>query len=853
MMKKLLFKHLLWCSIFLLPFYSWSQYVYNGSAVDLGNGCYRLTPAQTWQSGSVWFQNKITLDSDLIVEGSINLGTITGGGADGMAFVLQPVCSGLGVLGGGIGYQGIAPSLAVEFDTWQNGEFADPAADHVALMKNGVVSHNTANNLQGPVLLPELENGADHPFIIHWNAATNNLKVWLDAALVIDYTDDVVANIFGGNDNVFWGFTAATGAAINNQTVCFTDVTFTEEGSFIATHPSCPDYDNGSIDLDPAGGIPPFTFAWSNGATSEDISGLVAGTYTVTVTDGNGCQTTYSIELTDELDTEPPVISCPADITVNVDPGECGARVYYNVTSTDNCLVNYLPGFTFLGDLGNSRYFISDGSFTWTDALAHSRANGLHMAVITSAAENDFLVNALIVNGFTGSNPWIGLSDHILEADFRWINGESYSYSNWHGGEPNNLLTAYGYENYVNYYYNGLSIQWNDLPNDLPGWTPNPYILELEATQIFLVQGIYSGEVFPTGVTPVAYQAVDASGNTMDCMFTVTVVDNEYPVAVCQDISVTLADGSATITPADVDGGSSDNCGIVSMSLSQGTFSCDEIGVVPVTLTVTDAAGNSSSCTANVTVVGEVPVCEIEAVQGAGPYTGGPETTIYLGYGPQTVTLSSTVSGGSAFTYAWSPSEGLSCSDCAAPVFTPTAEGNYEFTLTVTNEFGCSSTCTITICVLDIRVPGTNGKKVYICHVPQGNPTNPQTLSISVNAVPAHIPGHGGDHLGACDQSCDSLKVTLAEGELITSWDGALSVIVYPNPSTTQFKVAVESESTEPVTLTIFDLSGKVMQQLEGITPEQEILTGKELNAGMYIMKVQQGTQVQNIRIVKQR
>ncbi|NTV84692.1 MAG: T9SS type A sorting domain-containing protein, partial [Bacteroidales bacterium] len=263
---------------------------------------------------------------------------------------------------------------------------------------------------------------------------------------------------------------------------------------------------------------------------------------------------------------------------------------------------------------------------------------------------------------------------------------------------------------------------------------------------------------------------------------------------------------------------------------------------------------NSASCTANVTVVGEIPSCTIEAIPGAGPYTGGPATTIYLGYGPQTVTLSSTVSGGSAFTYAWSPSAGLSCSDCAAPVFTPAAEGNYTFTLTVTNEFGCSSTCSITICALDIRVPGTNGKKVYLCHVPPGNPNNPQTLSISVNAVPAHIPGHEGDHLGKCDQSCDNLKSSIAEtGELITTHDGEFSAIIYPNPFTSDFKISVESESAEPVSLKIFDLTGKVMLEIKEIVPEQEITAGNELRAGIYIMRIQQGDQVQNIRIIKQR
>jgi predicted outer membrane repeat protein len=80
------------------------------------------------------------------------------------------------------------------------------------------------------------------------------------------------------------------------------------------------------------------------------------------------------------------------------------------------------------------------------------------------------------------------------------------------------------------------------------------------------------------------------------------------PVASCSAVTVYLdANGAAVIDSSDVGGGSYDNLGIATMTVSETTFDCSNLGTNPVTLIVTDAAGNADSCIAVVTVADNLP------------------------------------------------------------------------------------------------------------------------------------------------------------------------------------------------------------------------------------------------------
>lgn len=84
--------------------------------------------------------------------------------------------------------------------------------------------------------------------------------------------------------------------------------------SFIRNNPDCAGANDGALTLIVGGGQAPYSYEWSTGSTAQNLSGLGAGAYSVTVTDQNGCQTSSTINLTApaaiDLETESTDATC---------------------------------------------------------------------------------------------------------------------------------------------------------------------------------------------------------------------------------------------------------------------------------------------------------------------------------------------------------------------------------------------------------------------------------------------------------------------------------------------------------------------------------------------------------------
>lgn len=279
----------------------------NGTADSLSCNCFRLTEDQISQSGQVWNSQQIDLSQPFDYTFDVYLGD-NNGGADGIAFVLQPVSTSAGGNGGGLGYEGISPSVAMVIDTYNNGPSqGDLVQDHVAIMANGSVFHNSADNLAGPIdaLVSgnNIEDGEWHVMRVTWNPTTMVIDFYMDGNLRVSYTGDIVNNLFSGDPNVFWGFTGSTGGLSNRQEFCFSIIPDLEA----ATDEVC---EGESILFEDAsysalGDVVAWQWDFDNGITSTDenpgeIEFLEAGDYEVTLSiiDAEGCDASETFTVT---------------------------------------------------------------------------------------------------------------------------------------------------------------------------------------------------------------------------------------------------------------------------------------------------------------------------------------------------------------------------------------------------------------------------------------------------------------------------------------------------------------------------------------------------------------------------
>ena len=205
---------------------------------------------------------------------------------------------------------------------------------------------------------------------------------------------------------------------------------------------------------------------------------------------------------------------------------------------------------------------------------------------------------------------------------------------------------------------------------------------------------------------------------------------------------------------------------------------------------------------------------------------GHAPNTIYRGYGPSSVVL--TAEAGAS--YLWSTAA-ITQSISVSPIVTT----NYSVTVKYAN--GCTSTCSVTITVIDVRC-GNKNDKVTVCH-------NGKENCISPNAVPAHL-AHG-DVLGPC-----AVSPRPAAGSEFFLQETKPSI--YPNPSTGNFTIRMNTKSKSEIVIT--NSKGAVIERraVNSINAGQTQSFDLRRNGpGMYFIRIVSAEGVQTTKVIVQR
>lgn len=544
-------------------------------------------------------------------------------------------------------------------------------------------------------------------------SATANFTIEEPTALALtNGADSVSCN--GGNDGIAWaaasggvppytyswtvGIPNTTGDTVTGLPAGTVDVTVTDANgcqqtitgilieepaaltvSGTTTDVSCSGAGDGSVDITVTGGITPYSYLWSNGATTEDLNNLQTGSYTPTITDANGCTlTTTAFQ-----------INAPAGIatTTGADSASCGGsadgRVW--VSANGGTTPYTITWSTTPAQNTDTATGLAAGTYLATVADVNGcfvvdSATVLEPSPVTLTVVND----SVSCNGGNDGQAWVRANGGTAPYTYNWNTTPAQT------GDTATGLSAGSYTVTVTD-ANGCTVSGSTT-------VAQPLALTLsQTTNNVSCAGGSNGSINLTvaGATPpYTYQWANLGFNQQDPnnlpadTYAVTVIDARG----CADsiTNITITEPTPVVATAVVDsvtcnGG---NDGAISVSASGGTGAYSynwsngygqanqtSLALGSYTITVSDA----NSCRDTITeTVGEPPALQVTSQQ-----------LNILCAGDTTGSVDLTVNGGSTpYTFNWN--DGQTIEDRSS-----LSAGNYNVTIADAN--GCSTTRSFSI------------------------------------------------------------------------------------------------------------------------------------------------------------
>ncbi len=743
-------------------------------------------------------------------------------------------------------------------------------------------------------------SGGTGPYTIEWNKNGNTYS-----------SDEDLTNLTPGTYSV-----AVTDA--NGSVDSITDIVISQPllltASASGSNVSCFGGNNGSASVIADGGTTPYTYLWSNGSTNASVSNLIAGIYTVTVTDANGCTAQANYEVTQ-----------PALLAVNL----TGTSASCNGSATATVSGGTLP----------YSYLWSNGA---TTASINNVPPGLYSVTVTDA-HNCIVSGSFTINGnslinpitslvhvscFGGSNARITITGtNTGTAPFTYnLNGSAFQSS------PvfNNLVAgvyvvgikdANGCSDFVSRTINqpsaALTVVLDSLKQPCSGASTG---------RIFITaSGGSAGKTYswtgPNGFTSTAQDPNNiVAGNysilvtdVNGCSSNLNVTLPEYPVInVSAGITNVLCFGAATGSiDITVTGGS--GSGFTYLWNNGGATTQDRFNLTVGTnyrITVTDI-GSGCSVIRRDTVRGPVsavtvtvPNSNIVNVSGCnslGSFTAqGSGGTQYSAPDPYRYSIngvdyqtSSAFSNLQAGSHTVTIKDANGCTATKAVTITDNGSDEYESSPNNTGNNNNNARGKAAPFSLGTIVSARIGTATDVDYY-KLNPVNTWTGNYTINfvqplvtvvfdlvgtngttviaptsstATSKQYDGLNGTYYirvsGTNSLSCYQFTVTngimtRSSGSNIQPEvtkaqvkDGLFDVKVLGNPTSTSFIMNVITSSDEKISMRVFDAQGRLIEERQGLQPMETLRVGERYINGMYMAEIRQGKNRKTVRLVK--
>ncbi|PKQ62388.1 hypothetical protein BZG01_17295, partial [Labilibaculum manganireducens] len=323
---------------------------------------------------------------------------------------------------------------------------------------------------------------------------------------------------------------------------------------------------------------------------------LGANTVTWTVTDGAG-NTNTSAQVVTVIDNEDPTITAPANVTANSDGDSCTASsvALGTPTTADNC------GVATVTNDAPATFPLGETTVIWT-VTDNAGLTATTTQVVTVTDNTPPELPSLSADYYKGDDFQTFIQTLIVD---------TLNYS-WGSGAPESTLV--GTDDFsVRFYGSVRATQAGDYTfytnsdDCVRLWVDGQLIIDNWPKHALVVD---EGTITLTAgqVVPIVLEYSEHSGNAIIKLeWEGPGISRQFMTAI-QAVTVDVtASGSYNLTVDEVDPGYTDACGIATRTLSKTNFTCSDLGVNPVTLTVTDVNGNSSSCEINVIVEDTTP------------------------------------------------------------------------------------------------------------------------------------------------------------------------------------------------------------------------------------------------------